>query len=176
MAELLLWLKEYSPAVVVLLLLGAAVIYVLKLTVDRSIAAGFDTHVKELELNLQRRSAFKERILTERFTRIAELSARLEKVMTNLNRQRQNFPVPQGFKNGNEIVPLTEIYEDLTIHRLALTEGFFQLFREKANLALKAANAKNQDEWSVISSAWLSVDEKIRAAVEETFSLSEIRF
>jgi hypothetical protein len=124
MTELISWLKEYSPAVVTLVAIGTATLYVLKLTVDKSIAASFDTHVQELELGLERRSAFRDKVLTERFPRITEQSSRLEKVMTNLNRLRHNNPVPEGFQKGNEIVPLTEIYEDLSIHCLRSPKDF----------------------------------------------------
>jgi hypothetical protein len=175
MTELISWLKEYSPAVVTLVAIGTATLYVLKLTVDKSIAASFDTHVQELELGLERRSAFRDKVLTERFPRITEQSSRLEKVMTNLNRLRHNNPVPEGFQKGNEIVPLTEIYEDLSTLP-TLTEGFYELFVKKADLAWSAASAQSQDEWNGIAPEWGRVDEQIRAAVERTFNLSEIKF
>jgi hypothetical protein len=76
MNELISWLKQYSPAVVTLLAIGAAALYVLKLTVNNSIKASFDTHVKELELGLERRSAFRDKVLTERPYHRAVISSR----------------------------------------------------------------------------------------------------
>lgn len=176
MSEIISWLKEYSPAVVALLAIGAAALYVLKLTVDKSITAGFDTHLRELELGLERRSAFRDKVLTERFTRIADLSARLERVLTNLNRLRTGSSVPEGFQRGREIVPLTEIYEDLKIYRLILTEEFYALLLKEAHLVLKLAQDMSEDEWNQSAAEWNHLDEQLRAAVEEAFKLSEVKF
>lgn len=75
-----------------------------------------------------------------------------------------------------EIVPLTEIFEDLETHRLALTEEFYQLFQGKAQLALKAANVRNPQEWDDIAKEWLRLGEEIRSAAENAFRISEIRW
>lgn len=44
MKELLSLLKEYSPGAVLLIVIGSLIIYVMKLGVEKSIAAGFETH------------------------------------------------------------------------------------------------------------------------------------
>lgn len=176
MAEILSWLKDYSPAMVLLLALGASILFVLKLTVEKSIAANFDAHTKKIELHLARRSSFEEKVLTERFALVTSLSARLEKVMTNLNRIRSGQPVPAGFMKQNEIVPLTKIFEELSVHRLVLTEDFHGLFWKKAQLALKAANAQNAEEWQKIGDEWLRLQEEVRVVAEAAFGISKIRW
>jgi hypothetical protein len=175
-SDLLSWLKEYSPGVVALIVIGGVAVWVLKQTVEHAITKSFDAHAKELELGLERRSAFKDKVLTERFTRITELSARLERVMTNLNRLRLGGAAPDGFKKGNEIVPLTEIFEDLNINRLTLTEEFHRLLVRKAKLAHDAANAHDDARWDALGDEWVRLDAELRAAVERAFNLSEIGF
>jgi len=100
---------------------------------------------------------------------------RLERVMTNLNRVRHGQQV-QGFMKQNEIVPLTEIFEDLEIHRLVLGEDFYRLFSKQARLALRAANARSPEDWAESGEEWDRLREEIRSAVEAVFGISQIRW
>ncbi len=84
MTQLLEWLTKYSPAVVLLLAFGAGLLFVIKLIVENSIASEFDAKSKVFEALLKRRSAFEEKVLSDRFVLITGLSTRLEHVMTNL--------------------------------------------------------------------------------------------
>ena len=88
MAPLLDWLSQYSPAVVLLIAFGAAFLFVTKLIVEKSIASEFDAKSKVFETLFKRRSAFEEKVLSDRFALITGLSACLERVMTNLTRVR----------------------------------------------------------------------------------------
>jgi hypothetical protein len=127
MTQLLDWLTKYSPAVVLLIAFGAALLFVIKLIVEKSIASEFDAKSKVFETLLKRRSAFEEKVLSDRFALITGISTRLERVMTNLNRLRSGQPAPDGFMKQNEIVPLTEIFEDVSVNRLDLGEDFHGL-------------------------------------------------
>src|SRR2546430_7372581 len=147
MTELLEWLAKYSPAVVVLLALGAALLFVIKLIVEKSIASEFDAKSKMFDAVLKRRSAFEEKVLSDRFALITGLAARLERVMTNLNRLKSGYPTPDGFVKQNEIIPLTEIFEDVKIHRLVLGDDFYTLFLKQAEVVLEAANAPSFEDW-----------------------------
>src|SRR5438034_9045146 len=113
MTELLEWLAKYSPAVVVLLALGAALLFVIKLIVEKSIASEFDAKSKMFEAVLKRRSAFEEKVLSDRFALITGLAARLERVMTNLNRLKSGYPTPDGFVKQNEIILLLRFLRTL---------------------------------------------------------------
>ncbi|GAA4469452.1 hypothetical protein GCM10023189_56490 [Nibrella saemangeumensis] len=175
MSDIVQWLKEYSPVVVLLLALGAGLVFILQQTVEKAIGVKMDTYARHLELKLERRSAFMEKLLTDRFIRIADLSTRLEKVMTNINQLKHNHPVPKDFMLNGEIIPLTEIYEDITIHRLILTETFYGLLRKKADLALQAANTNSVEDWGTVTANRMQLDEELRLAVEETFRISEIK-
>jgi hypothetical protein len=176
MAQLLDWLTKYSPEVVVLIAFGAALLFVMKLIVEKSIASEFDAKSKVFEALLERRSAFEEKVLSDRFALISGLSARLERVMTNLNRLRSGQPAPDGFMKQNEIVPLTEIFEDVSIHRLVLGEDFYRLFSKQAEFALKAANLSSSEDWRETGEEWAALREEIRLAAEAAFGISKIHW
>ncbi len=175
MDEIISLLKTYSPPVVLLLVIIGIAVFFLKLIIERSIETGFNAHKKGMELTLERQSAFKDKVLLERYTQIGNLSARLEKILTNVNRIRLGGEPPAGFKVGNEIVVLTEVFEDLQINRLTLTEEFYELFVDKSNLLLKLANADSDAAWNELAVKWKELNEKIRTATEDMFKLSEIR-
>ena len=176
MTQLLDWLAEYSPPVVLLLAFGAGLLFVINLIVEKSIASVFDAKSKVFEMMLERRSAFEEKVLSDRFALITGLSERLERVMTNLNRLRSGQPAPNGFMKQNEIVPLTEIFEDLEIHRLVLGEDFHRLFLKQAQVALKVANVRSPDNWTRGAEEWTRLREEIRLAAESAFGISKIRW
>lgn len=172
MNELVTWMKEYSPPIVLLLAALYAVIFVLQKTVERAIEASFDAKKKEIELLLGRQSAFKDKVLMERFTLIGGMLARLERVTTNLNRLRTNTPVVDGFQRGNEIVPLTEVYEDLEIHRLLLGDRYHTLFHHLAEITLELANATSEDEWSRLGKKRSALQEELRELADSDFRVS----
>jgi hypothetical protein len=178
MTQLLDWLTKYSPAVVLLLAFGAGLLFVIKLIVEKSIASEFDAKSKVFEVLLKRRSAFEEKVLSDRFALITGLSARLEHVMTNLNRLHSGQPAPDGFMKQNEIVPLTEIFEDIEIHRLVLGEDFHRLFSKQAQLALKVANVSrvSPEDWRKGGEEWVRLRQEIRLAAEAAFGISQIHW
>jgi hypothetical protein len=169
MKELLSLLKENSPGAALLIVIGSVIIFVIKLAVEKSIAIGFETHTN----NAKRRSNFEDKVLTDRFEMIMSLETRLQKVMSNLNRMRSGQPAQEGFMDHNEIVPLTEIFEDLSVHRLILTEDFYVLLRKKAEFALHAANEWEEEE---INREWNSLSNKLQRLMDRDFGLSKIRW
>ena len=175
MAPLLDWLSQYSPAVVLLIAFGAAFLFVTKLIVEKSIASEFDAKSKVFETLFKRRSAFEEKVLSDRFALITGLSACLERVMTNLTRVRSGQSVPEGFRNADEIVPLTEIFEDISVHQLVLGEDFHELFWQQARLAFTAANASPKD-WQKNLDDWEQRREEIQSATETAFGISKIQW
>jgi hypothetical protein len=175
-AELLQWLNQHSPAVVALLVLGAALLFVLKLVTERSIASGFQAQTKALELALGRRSAFEEKVLTERYALVSSFVSRLERLATQLNRVRHGQDIPEDFRRGTELVPLTEVFEDLTIHRFVLGEDFFSALQHEAEILLEIAQTSDPKGRAKTDDAWLSARARVRAVAEEQFRISEIRF
>lgn len=175
MSEIISLLKDYSPAVAILLAAAGGLLYVLKLIVERAVASSFDARAKMLELSLQRRSAFEEKVLTDRFALVTDLSARLQRLTTDYNRTRLGQPAPEGFYKGNEIVPLTRLFDDLEIHRLVLTEEFYELFVREAQLTLRWVNAHEPLESKTVEEQLLRTKADIRVHAETVFGMSQIR-
>lgn len=176
MSEILDWLTQYSPPIVLLIALGAGLLWAAKLVIERSIESGFDAQSKRLEMALTRRSAFEEKVLLERFERINGFNEKLMRVMTNLNRMRSGQPVPQDITKHGEIVPLTEIFEELEVHRLVLGGDFYRLFLAQSQLALKVANERSAEERARYVEEWYRLQEEVRLAIEEAFGISKIRW
>ena len=174
MPEILEWLQRYSAGTVALLALAAATLYVMKLIVDKSVNNAVDRRNKLLELAISRRSTFEEKILTDRYTKIIDLTTRLQWVSANLKRRRAGHDVPTDFIKGKDIVPLTEIFQDLQIHRLVLTERFYDLLYRRALLALELANAQDSSTWEQRTTEWRQLDDELRQAVDKEFNISNI--
>ncbi|SNT12081.1 hypothetical protein SAMN05446037_10423 [Anaerovirgula multivorans] len=172
MVELLAWIKDYSPIVAVFLAIGTATIFILKNAVERSIYMGFESYASRLS----RRSSFEEKVLLDRFTLIINFTSRLERLMTNLNRLHSGHTVSDGFIVAGEMIPLTEIFEDLEQSRIVLTEDFHEIFLKQAKLALRAANTKDDLEWKNICAEWTKFNEALRINVEKVFKISEIKW
>ena len=71
------WLTKYSPPVVLLLALGGMFIFVSKQVTENVITANFEKYKKEVELRLQRRSNFEERVLLDRYNCFATFIQKL---------------------------------------------------------------------------------------------------
>ena len=97
MDAILKWLSAYSLPVVILLAIGGAFLFVFQKIAEKAVAQAFDRHAKALELRLTRRSAFEEKLLTDRYAALVELNGRLDQFMTILNRIRSGQPAPEGF-------------------------------------------------------------------------------
>lgn len=170
MNDLLHWIATYSPPVVTLLALSACLIFVFKIVVERAISARFAEETKALELRLQRRSAFEERVLLERFQLVTQFSNRLEEVRHNLARIRSGARPPEGFLVGRDIPSLTAIHGELKANRPILSDELFDILRRKEELAWETSNGAEG-----VFERWEALDVLQRDAMERMFKLSAIR-
>lgn len=172
METLLDWAGKYSPFVVIALAVGAAFLYLLKLVVEKAVAA----QAKDLEMRFERRSTFEEKVLNQRFDRIVEMTERLQRITTVLNRMRSGQEAPTDFMRGNELVSLTEVYEDLNIHRLILGETFHGRLEEMAGIVYAWANTQTSEGLAEAQRRWLASHARLREAVAEHFPISRARW
>ena len=105
MDDILGWLTKYSPPVVLLLAVAGVFIFVSKQVIENTISAQFQQYKKEIELRLQRRSNFEERVLLDRYSLLRDIHHKIARVMTDLNRVRSGTTVEGLIRNG-DIVPL----------------------------------------------------------------------
>jgi hypothetical protein len=110
------WFTAYSLPVVILLLFGAALVYVLQAATEKAIATQFDRYAKEVTLRLERRSRFKEKILLDQYLAVTEIFSKLDRIATDLNRHRHGNKIP-GLFRGVEVVPLSEVFGELNAKR-----------------------------------------------------------
>jgi hypothetical protein len=173
LSDVLTWLGTYSLPVALLIALGAMLLYFVKLAAEKAISREFDRYAKIVDLQLQRRSNFEEKILLERYTLLRELNARIDDVFTNLRRRRQGTDVEGLIRNG-DIVPLTEIFELIGRNRYLLPKPFLIVLDEQAQLALQYANAKDQLTLDTIMTGVLALRERFDALMVKAFRLDEI--
>jgi len=91
-------------------------------------------------------SASKTQRMEDRAALATSLSQRLDDVATNVNRVRSGQPPPEGFIRGNELVPLTDIFNDLHGNRARLGEELYNLLITKADLVLRLANGRDSQQ------------------------------
>ncbi|SNS95668.1 hypothetical protein SAMN06893096_111100 [Geodermatophilus pulveris] len=169
MNELIDWLRDYSPIVVALLAVGAAFLFLAKTVVEQAVSARLDVYAEDLRLRLGRRSGFEEKILTDRYLAFLDLFTRLQRITTEVNRGRHGQTLPEGFLVGGDLVPLTAVYEDLNVRQLLLGPRLHPALVDAAAATLQLANGAAED-------GWLPAVSRLKAAADEEFGLSSIRW
>ena len=174
--ELLIeWLGQYSAPIIVLLASGAALLFAMRTVTEKAVAAQIERYQKEITLRLERRSRFEERVLLDQYTTVGELLGRMVRVTTDLNRRAHGVDV-EGLYHGNELVPLTAVYEDLSSKRYLLGERFHPLLLQLANTVLALANARDDAQSKQLQARYLAELNAIYARANEAFGLTSIKW
>jgi hypothetical protein len=175
MEDILKWLSTYSLPIVFLIILGAVFIYFVKMVTEKVISNEFDRYKKVIELELQRRSSFEEKILLDRYFIIRELQTKIGNVMTNLNRIRHGGKV-DGFIVNNDIVPLTEIFELLAVNKYLITKKFHEIFWQQSQIAIGFANQKDELLLKQLETKYIELLEEFYKEINEMFDLEKIKW
>lgn len=173
MDSILDWLTKYSPPIVFLIGLGAVFLFAFKNITESAISAQFDQYKKEVELRLQRRSNFEERILLDRYTILRDIQSRMQRVMTDLNRRRSGTEV-EGLMRNRDIVPLTEIFELINNNRYLITDRFHKILWSEAQLGIEYANARDTEAIRKLQSDYMELQKSFDAAMNEVFGIDKI--
>ena len=80
--------------------------------------------LSRFENRLNNRSEFEQHLLLERYKLISQFASRFGRLTTDLNRRWHGKKV-EGLFDGNELLPLTAIYEDLSASSFQLSEKFY---------------------------------------------------
>lgn len=178
MTSILEWSKEYSLGIVLLIAMASALIYVIRMVVEKAVSARFEKYSTELALSLGRRSNFEERVLVDRYSAFTDLTTRLESIATQINRLRHGGTADEGFLVNHEIVPLTRVYEDLESMRLLLGERLYAEVREAARITLHLANFQHLSPNELADWETLFIEQrvKLREAADNEFRLSSIKW
>ena len=173
MDQILSLLTDNSPAIVTLLACGSALVYVLKSVTEKAISTEFDRYKKEIELKLERRSKFEEKILLDRYTSVVDLQTRIGRVMTDLNRHRHGTEVENLFQD-NDIVPLTAVFELLAANRYLITERFHKILWEESQLVILLANERDADRMSTHHATYAGLQGEFQKAMNDVFGIDKI--
>lgn len=175
MEEILKWLSTYSLPIVFLIILGAVFIYLVKMVTEKAITNEFDRHKKVIELELERRSSFEEKILLDRYSIIRELQTKIGNIMTNINRIRHGVKI-DGFIVNNDIVPLTEVFELLAVNKYLITKKFHDIFWQQSQIALSLANEKDGLHLKQLEAKYIELLENFYKEMNEMFDLEKIKW
>jgi len=173
MEDILGWLTKYSPPVLLLVLLGGAFIFVSKQVTENAISAQFEQYRKEVELRLQRRSNFEERVLLDRYVLLRDIHTKLGGVMTDLNRVKSGTTV-KGLLHNGDLVPLTEVFELIEANRYLITERFRTILSSQGQLEIQYANTQDAKVIEKILSDYVELEGKFDQAMNEVFGLDRI--
>ncbi|HEV2815976.1 MAG TPA: hypothetical protein VGW40_01945 [Allosphingosinicella sp.] len=171
MNDLLTWLGQYSLPVVVLIIAGAALLYFAKMMTEKAIAQQFDRYARVMDLQLQRRSNFEERILIERYTLFREINHKIATIFTNLNRMHGGTKI-EGLIRDNDVVPLTEVCDLIASNRYLIPDRFRIVFQKEVELALRFANADQQQQ-NEIGQTWLALRHEFDGLMVGAFGLDQ---
>ena len=173
MDSILNWLTKHSPPIVLLIAFCAVLIFLFKNITEKAISAQFDQYKKELDLRLQRRSNFEERMLLDRYTLVRDIQTRIGRRMTDLNRTKSGTKV-EGLMRDRDIVPLTEVFELLASNRYLLTARFHKILYTEAQLAIQYANARDPEASKKIRSEYLELLDSFHQSMNDAFGIDKI--
>lgn len=177
METVLEWLADYSLGVVLLLAVAAVGVYLARIALDRAVSARVDLAFRDRSLRLERRSAFENRVLLDRYECFKDLIARLIAITTDLNRMRSGErPHLDPFIRGTELVPLTSVYEDCLKNRHLLGTELYDALDHASKVVSDLLVAETSDEFAELGSAWQAALSRLDAVGEEHFGLSRVRW
>jgi hypothetical protein len=101
---------------------------------------------EQIKTTIARRSDFEMQVLLDRYKMVVDLEIKISSVATNLNRLRMGTHVPDFIKDG-DIVPLTQVFEQLSINCWLLGDLFHELLLYQSHLLLSMANERDGTSW-----------------------------
>ena len=173
MEQLLTWAANYSMPVLILLAIGSAFTFVFQKIVEKAVEAQFDRRTKRIELLLEKRSNFEEKVLLDQYKTVADLQTKLSRVGADLRRARGGVNV-KGLYKDNEILPLSAIFLELEAKQFLLRKEFHTLLLQEANNLLKFANTKAQEEASTLMLEYQQLNDEFHAEMNDWFGVDRI--
>ena len=141
--------------------------------VTEEVKAAINRSSKALELKLERRSEFEQQILFERYKLVCEFAQRLSQITTDLNRAYHGKDV-EGLFDGNEVVPLTGVFEDLAAKKFQLSDQFHQFFFRQAQVVLSLVNSKTEETRKEIESNYIQNLERLTEMANSEFGTDRV--
>jgi hypothetical protein len=169
MDTILEWMSKYSPPVVAILLLGAGFLIVAKKVIENAIDKRFERVEKQNSLLLERLSRFEEKVFLDKYQLVTALFYKLVRVASDLDRfRREGTPVP-GLFLGKDVVPLTQVNEELNAKHFLLGERFHNLLQRHYEMVKRIENCATDEEYQRLQPEYDSLKNKINQAISEEF-------
>lgn len=128
---------------------------------------------EQIKTAIARRSDFEKQVLLDQYKLVVDLETKIMTVATNLNRERSGTHVPDFIKDG-DIVPLTQVFEQLAICRWLLRDRFHELLERQSQLLLKIANERDEDSLKRLVVEFAKSATSFSEAMEEVFKIGTI--
>ena len=90
----------------------------------------------------------------EKYQKITEIYKSIVEFSTNLNRYKNGTYI-KNFIVNNDIVPLTKIFEALTIEKALIGDDFHKIFWDICQLLIRLTNEKDEDNIKYLSDSYL---------------------
>jgi hypothetical protein len=165
-------LKLYSlpTSLAIVAIVTSAAALALRHTIQKTIDASF----RKIELELARRSAFIETVYNQRFSLVLEISKKLERVRSDIDRLVGGRATNDEIAPKGELKGLTEIHEDLRVIRVVLGAELGSLLESKAALASIVASRweelrGNRGEYERHLREWSEINDRLFVAVAKVF-------
>lgn len=177
MEQLIKWVQQYSPPAVVALAFSAALMFALRLIVERAVSTEFDKKLKRIELRLERRSHFEEMVLLEQYKTVAGLHMKIMRTLTYLYRNQKGLEVEGLFlktDERSEIIPVTEVLQELAAKRYLLPAGFHDLLLQYTDHLRKYAYADFEELPKIEEECLWPLNEEFRSLMNDHFGIDKI--
>jgi hypothetical protein len=135
---------------------------------------------EEIKTAIARRSDFKLQVISDRYKMIVDCEKKIRAIATYVNRLLKGAQVPSDFIQGEEIVPLTQVQEQISINKFLLGERFYDLLILQSKLLLDMATKqkdpdKVQDSLQELLSKYIQSLTEFDELMDKTFNISEIK-
>jgi hypothetical protein len=130
---------------------------------------------KRIEAGIDRRSRFEERVVLDRYNAAATVVGQIQRVATDVNRCLHHQTV-EGLFNGNELVPLTTVYETLAAQRYLLGEGLYEILQSQAAEILRIAKAQTSQEQTDATNRYLELQKQFNHEMNRIFRIDRMEW
>ncbi|WP_309728131.1 hypothetical protein [Chamaesiphon sp. OTE_75_metabat_556] len=129
---------------------------------------------EEIKTAIARRSDFEMQVLLDRYKLVVDCETKIQTIATNVNRLRSGVQVPPDFIKDEDIVPLTQVFEQLSINHWLLGDSFHDLLLFQSKLLLTIANEKDSAKLATHTEKYQQSLIAFSKAMDDTFKISTI--
>jgi len=129
--------------------------------------------IETLKTDIAAAGALSIEIRQGQFEAAKQLFEKLGQIHTNWNRYRQGQDVPEGFINKSDLVPLTEVYDELGSKNYLLGDELYTNLKSQADKMLEIAMTGGADKevYQTLSKEFEDIRTTFNTLMAETFDI-----